>query len=485
MKIVLVSSLLLVSLQINSLFSQNNAVEKALNSFINDPVNVNASIGFLAYSLEDSLIIASNNQQTLLTPASITKLFSTSTAIEILGPYYRPKTRFYIDGEIDSTGVLNGNLWIRGGGDPTLGSRFFKNDDQKRFFLRQWCDSIKNNGIYQINGSIIADGSEFGYHGNPEGWTWGDMGNYYGSGPSGIVLFDNLTYLSLSSTTNVGDSTSIDCMDPWIENLTFRNEVKSNSVKGDESYAFGAPFSYDRFIMGSIPLNQEEFNVKVSIPDPEFLLAQELTYELMCNNVKVVGIPKGMRTSSLANDYSTFKSLYSINGNSIANIAYHTNMRSVNLFAEQLACIIGYYKTGKGTTDNGIYYINKYWQDKIGGGFYITDGSGLSRNNAVAAIHFVKLLESMYHSKNYTEFKKTLPIAGKSGTLRSVCRGQDASGRMMAKSGTMNRIKSYAGYMESSTGKKIAFAIIVNNHSCSSSEIVKKMEPIFNAMARY
>jgi D-alanyl-D-alanine carboxypeptidase/D-alanyl-D-alanine-endopeptidase (penicillin-binding protein 4) len=160
-------------------------------------------------------------------------------------------------------------------------------------------------------------------------------------------------------------------------------------------------------------------------------------------------------------------------------------MLSVNLFAEQLICLANHYKSGNGSSSTAADYIQSFWEPKIGKGFTITDGSGLSRNNGVSAYHFTQLLKSMKTSAHFEEFKKTLPVAGKSGTLSSVCKGQQASGRLFAKSGTMTRIKSYAGYVESESGKTIAFAIIVNNYSSSSSTLVKKMEPIFNAMAQY
>lgn len=80
---------------------------------------------------------------------------------------------------------------------------------------------------------------------------------------------------------------------------------------------------------------------------------------------------------------------------------------------------------------------------------------------------------------------KTLPVAGKSGTLAGICRGQAAEGRVFAKSGTLSRVKSYAGYVETKSGKHIAFAILVNNHTASGKAISSGMASLFNAMAVY
>jgi D-alanyl-D-alanine carboxypeptidase/D-alanyl-D-alanine-endopeptidase (penicillin-binding protein 4) len=91
----------------------------------------------------------------------------------------------------------------------------------------------------------------------------------------------------------------------------------------------------------------------------------------------------------------------------------------------------------------------------------------------------------MYGSKNYQAFLNTLPIAGKSGTIASLCKNQPGEGRIYAKSGTISKIKSYAGYVFSSSGKKIAFAITVNNYNCTNMELRKQLEEIFNALSVY
>jgi D-alanyl-D-alanine carboxypeptidase/D-alanyl-D-alanine-endopeptidase (penicillin-binding protein 4) len=116
---------------------------------------------------------------------------------------------------------------------------------------------------------------------------------------------------------------------------------------------------------------------------------------------------------------------------------------------------------------------------------YQTDGCGLSRSNGFSATHFIQLLNYMYSSENFTTFEKSLPVAGKSGTLRGVCRNQSAQGRLRGKSGTMNRVKSYAGYVNARNGRKIAFALIVNNDNLSNYRLVQQMEMVFNSMARY
>ena len=174
----------------NQLKGQIN-LQKTVDYFTSDPVNKNASITIQIIDLDADTVLASVNEYTSLMCASTAKLFSTSSALKLLGNEYRAETRFYSNGYVDSSGILQGDLWIRGGGDVSLGSKFFNNPGTEFNFMSHWLDSLESHGINGINGRLITDASEFGYAGVPDGWDWSDMGNYYGVGASGINFFDN------------------------------------------------------------------------------------------------------------------------------------------------------------------------------------------------------------------------------------------------------------------------------------------------------
>ncbi len=464
-------------------------VQSAVNNLQQSVDFQYAGISFLAINLETGEKIAEQNPLLTIPPASTAKLFSTAAAIEILGPDYRPKTRLYIDGEITNDSILNGNIWIRGGGDITLGSRFFTEQGHEKDFLKIWVDSVKSAGIKKINGKIIADGSEFGYAGVPDGWCWIDMGNYYGAGPSGICIFDNSIRYNFKTGASVGDQTTLINYFPKVPGLIFHNYIQSSNVNDDNSYIYGGPFSNDRFGTGRLPLNRASYSVKGSMPDPESQLAYEFYTALSNSGIEITEKYDGARNLSgnSALDYSKiFKLLLTHKGQKLIDIARLTNMKSINLFAEGLVCLIGYEKNGNGSTESGIKEIEKYWSTRINTkGLILKDGSGLSRSNGISASHFCALLKYMNSSKFRDVFNSTLPVAGKSGTLNSLCRNQPGQGRISAKSGTMSKIKSYSGYVQSSSGKKIAFAIILTNFSGSSSNATSKIEGILNQLASY
>jgi D-alanyl-D-alanine carboxypeptidase/D-alanyl-D-alanine-endopeptidase (penicillin-binding protein 4) len=469
-------------------FAQN-FVQKALNTFASSSEFNNSGISFYAIDLTSGEKIAEYNSKLALPTASTAKLFSTASAIEILGPNYRPETRIYIDGKIDTDGTLNGNIWIRGGGDVSLGSAYFTEDGHEKDFLTTWSDTLQKLGIKAISGAIIADGSEFGYSGIPKGWSWNDMGNYYGAGASGISVFDNMVKFTFKTGSTAGSKTEITAMWPTVPGLVFHNYATSQNVSGDHCFIFGGPYSLDRFAEGSLPLNRTKFIVKGSLPDPEYQLAYEFYNQLITNGITAKEGAKSVRQLDLIqkNRYTaSYTLLYTHKGKTIQEIANLTNLKSINLFAEGLLCLVGYKMTGNGSTEEGLKQVEKYWATKFSfSGIFLNDGSGLSRNNGICAASFVDLLKTMVQGKNYDAFLKTLPVAGKSGTLAGLCRDQPGQGRIIAKSGTMDKIKSYAGYVNSKSGKKIAFAFTVTNFTSSSTVVVGKMENVFNALAVY
>lgn len=489
MKIIVVSTFCLFFMNLSFAQDKINTIQQTINHFSEHKELKNAAISFMAYDVENDTILAAYNRKMAIPPASTVKLFTTATALEVLGKDYQPRTKIYQRGEIDSTGTLHGDLIIRGLGDPSLGSRFFTDKDNVNEFLAEWTRSIRSAGIQKIDGQIIADGSAYGYNGAPDGWSWSDMGNYYGAGPSGCVVYDNMTRLHFSTPYQLKALTQLDSLTPPVPGYQLDNRVISSNSSSDQAYIYGAPYSYRRFATGHLPKGRSNFEVKVSVPDPELLLAQSLRNYLQKDSVFVEKESIGMRSLLMLDsshiNYSGLKLVIDYKGKSIEDIIYWTNHRSVNLFAEQLACIIGYEKTGDGSTEAGVDFINDYWSPRLNMELYQTDGCGLSRSNGFSATHFIQLLNYMYSSENFTTFEKSLPVAGKSGTLRGVCRNQSAQGRLRGKSGTMNRVKSYAGYVNARNGRKIAFALIVNNDNLSNYRLVQQMEMVFNSMARY
>ena len=475
-------------LAVSSQNTSSNPVQKALDKVLADTSLDHAAFSFTLIDLEKDSLIATHNPNQSMVPASTMKLITTCSALEILGADTTFTTRIEYTGKIDSaTKVLHGDLIIRGGGDPALGSKYFKDHYQKeQSLIDQWAKAILALGVDSVTGCVIGDDGFFDFDPMPSSWIWGDMGNYYGASPSGLTIYDNLVELEFTSGPNAGDATKITGMNPEIPGLKFRNHVLAENISSDEAYVFGAPYSYDRFVRGSIPKGRSGFKVKASIPDPALLAAQQLQ-EALQTKLKFGTLPTTVRLLNQKKKYEDKKGklIVATVSPTLAEIVEPTNMKSVNLFTEHLINQIGFHVKGKADYFSGSEAIIAHWKEQglDVSGLYISDGSGLSRFNAVSSYHLTGILALMHKSKNRSALLKSLPVAGRSGSIRGLCRGTKAENNLTAKSGYMTRVRSYAGYVTSKSGKKMAFAMVVNNYTCSAKRMKKLMEKLMIASA--
>ena len=459
-------------------------LKQELTIFLKDADLKNASIGFYAEDLTNNQVLGEINPDQSLVPASITKLITTATSLELFDPNHRFTTSLHYNGNIDSkTKILHGNIVIKGGGDPALGSHRY----EKLYgnFMNKWANEIKALGIDSINGKVIADASYFNEQMIPSTWIWGDLGNYYGAGPSGLSIHENMCMVQFVSGKNKGDSTVISCVKPFVPDLEIENLVKSGDTFKDESNFYGGPYQYNKMVKGTIPLNKKDFVVKSSIPDPAFLASYELTTEL--NNIGIK-IADSSSTSRLEKDNSSYVSehlISSIQSPQITELIQQVNYHSINLYAEHLLNHIGVKKFNSGDVESGAAAELEFWKSKgiDVNGMYLNDGSGLSRFNGFTSKQLVKILLHMKQSKNSELFYQSLPIAGKSGTVRSVGVGSALEGNARIKSGYMTRVRSYAGYLKTKSNRTVGFVIMVNNFNCSAQVMKNKMEKLMVKLA--
>ena len=141
-------------------------------------------------------------------------------------------------------------------------------------------------------------------------------------------------------------------------------------------------------------------------------------------------------------------------------------------------------KGSGGTTEAGIEVVKNYWKS-LGvnlDGLNMTDGSGLSRSNGITTLIQTNILQKASKQKWYPYFLKSLPVAGKSGSMSNLCKGTLAENNLQAKTGYINRARGYAGYVKTKSGKLLCFSLLANNYSCSATEMKKRLERLLVAM---
>lgn len=462
-----------------------SSIDKAITKLVSDPSLKNASISFYVYDAKNKVEIASYNPDQSLVTASTMKVITTATVLDILGSWHKFTTKLSYDGYLDTNCTLHGNLYIEGGGDPTLGSKYFNDED----FMLRWVDAVAELGIHHIDGRIIGDASYFSDEYVPSTWGWGDMGNYYGSGVSGLTIHDNTLTFTFEAGPENNDSTYITCYEPYTPDIRIDNRVKAGNTKKDEAYVYGGPYDPYRLIKGRIPKGAKDFDVRGAMHDPAYVAAFELETLLYRHGITTSSSASTVRIDRLDGILDTAQrtSFYEHDSPSVSKIVYWTNLISNNLFAEHLLKHIGVAEYHDGSVYSGTTGVYNYWTKKGLDltGFSMNDGSGLSRANAVSAKHLVQILTAMKSSKYYDSFYSSLPNCGKTGTLKSYGKGTKIYNNLRAKSGTMTRVKSFAGYVKSASGKDLVFAIIVNNHTCATYEIGKKLEKLMISLGDY
>ncbi len=463
-------------------------LKNAIREMENDPELKHSSWSVFVKDYKTGTVIAEKNGNLSLIPASVMKTISTFTALEQLGPQFKFETTLAYSGIIDSTGNLNGNLYIIGSGDPTIGSDRFGVSTDWNLIQANWIKKLKLLGIQNINGNLIVDHSIFSDQMIPDSWVWGDIGNYYGCGPSGLSIYENKYTVFFQPGKSLEEAAPVIRIVPENVKLNYTNKVTTGKYgSGDQVMIYGAPHSTDRIFEGTVPAGRNEFGVKGSIPDPPLLLAESFAKELEKHNIHIT---ENIKTSHNTDEkwlaknvkYQVVAKHYSPDIETIIN---KTNTFSINVFAESLFKYTGSLNNESGSYVNGQKAVVNFLQKKglSLSGVEIIDGSGLSRKNKVTTRFMVDFLETVKNSNHYKSFYESLPIAGRTGSLSRMLKNTTAENNLRAKSGYMSGVRSYAGYVTSKSGKEIIFALIINNYDTSARKIRSKLEKIMHLIS--
>lgn len=442
-----------------------------------------ASFSLVVKDVQEGKTVYSYDTDRLQSPASVLKTVATATALEILGEDYRYPTTLEYDGILES-GTLEGNLYIKGSGDPSLGSSHFAPGQNK--FLSTWIAALQKASIKHITGSVISDESIFDTEGVSIKWLREDMGNYYAPGSYGISIFDNMYKLSLQ-TGAAGTRPVLKGTEPDIPFIRFKNYLKAAPVSSDSAYIIGAPLDDVRYLYGVLPANREAYVLKGDIPDPALYLARYLTDQLQQKGIRVDGSPSCYRIEVEENRWKKGerKEIVTTYSPTLREIASVCNHVSHNLYADALVKTVGLqYKPRRNemisSFGRGVQVVKEYWEKKGLDVFPLrmNDGSGLAPADKVSAGFMGELLVYMATESAVSDaFIASLPQAGIEGSVRNFLKGSKLQGKAHLKSGGITGVRSYAGYI-TKDGKTYAVAVFSNNYSCPMSRMTRALEKL-------
>lgn len=445
-----------------------------------DPLFAKTLAGVHVVDVNTGEEIWSRGGEESLIPASVMKTLTTAAALKTLGPTYRFPTWVMTDGSIDETETLQGNLYIKGQGDPTM------------VVERMWkmIHDIRMAGISSIKGDVIFDDGYFADSTLIPGWSKEEdiqEGPTYFAPLGALSLNYNIATMIFRPGVGVG-APAVVLLDTPTPAVVLENKLVTGRAgsrfkldverKVDEETGKIVTYS----LSGSMPLGNETEHLYKTIADPlgNYIggfqaLAQE-------QGLKVKGRFRGGSTPKA----STL--LLKEESDTLAFILSEMNKHSNNFMAEQVLRSAGAETYGlPGTTEKGVRTINAYLSS-LGipeNDFRLINGSGLSRDVRLRPSTITRMLRAMWNDVDVgPEFLTSLSVGGRDGTLWSRFREEGMRGRMRGKTGTLTGVSCLAGYVRSSDGKTYAFAFLVNDLEGANSRVRSMHDRLVRTLAQ-
>ncbi|MEK7720945.1 MAG: D-alanyl-D-alanine carboxypeptidase/D-alanyl-D-alanine-endopeptidase, partial [Elusimicrobiota bacterium] len=363
---------------------------------------------------------------------------------------------------------------IKGAGDASLGSQFIEGSVPMEEVFKAWTAAIKTAGIIVINGSVVGDDSVFESV-QPGSWAWEDIGNYYAAQPSALTLNDNLYKLYFKPSGAVGGEAAVLRTEPYVEGLRFENYMKTGPEgSGDNGYIYAFPGRDLAALRGTIPQGAPEFAIKGALPDPALFAAQSFNSHLVkagvnSNKKPYRGAPAAGAELTLITETVSAP---------LKNVVRAANKRSFNLYAELLLRLLG-----GGRPEAGLAAVRSYVSESGTdvSELDLADACGLSIRNKAKAETFTDALRGIYKKKYFQEFYDSLVYPGDpdaAGHLRNMGKGAPLEKNMRLKSGSLNGVRSYTGYLKTRKRKTLVFTSIINNYSAPGASLDKIHEDL-------
>lgn len=454
-----------------------------------------SNFGISIYSIDRKKSVYTKNAEQPLTPASTTKLFTTYTALYLMGPNYPIKTQIFAKGKKAPGGIINGDLYIQGHGDALLTSSE----------LDSLVSLLTKLGIKKINGNVYADASYFDNNTNRFHYS-GDADEVQPVAPVTALSIDKNLVTVVVTGSAPGNPPTVRTI-PNSEGFKIINSAKtsgaaqikkkrSRSMIDDDSEfeytkinddevdlqpdCYGGSLAARRsksyrpsikisskqvggfqnfYVTGSIS-SGASYSYSFNLQNPPLAAAGALKAKLIEYGIEVTGI---VGENKLVIDKGT-KLLAEFN-RPLISLIFDINKNSDNYVAEHVFKIIGAYS---GNHTDCAAEASKRISSLVGTyslaapQYKINDGSGLSRRNKATPACITNLLSSAYHMPWYEDFLSTLSIAGFDGTLRKRMTNSRAEQRLRGKTGTHSNVSALAGYAVTLDGENIAFAFMYN-----------------------
>ncbi len=446
---------------------------RRIDQILQDPALARAHIGLTVQVAETGEVLYTRDGEKRFTPASNVKLITGAVGLAVLGPEYRWATKLIADGPIND-GALEGNLWIIGGGDPSL----------ERDELRAWIKHLRMAGIRRIDGDVIGDDRVFSEPQWGRGWMWDDLFAGWSAGVSGLQLAPNTVNAAIVPGADLGDSTSM-VLRAKGPSLPISNRVLTGAPGSDVRLQFVLPPDGGNVeLRGWVPLGPDSVRLYLATPHPTHYLLDWMESLLSAEEIVVDGdFRRPRRGENLADDYWSHVALSS----PFSRVLGDMMKPSDNQMAETILRTIGLEEGSAGSPEEGIQVVGSSLADWgiEPGAIELADGSGLSRYNEVTPNAIVRMLRAVWRHPDYKTFLHGLPVAGVDGTMRRRLVATPAFDNAHAKTGSMSGVRAVSGYLLDGSGETLVFSLLLNGYDAPGSVAVALEDLLIEQIALY
>ena len=445
--------------------------------------------GLLIVDAETGETLYELNADKYFVPASNMKLFTTALALAKLGPDYRFHTTLETRGTISPQGVLKGDLFLVGRGDPNLSNRKFPYDLKEEFdgapekVLAELADALVAKGVKEISGDVVGDDSYFPREPYPNGWEIDDMVWEYGAAVSAIVVDDNTVALTLTAGDSAGTPVQA-LVAPTTPDFIVQNDLVTSAADTKSDLTLTRePNSKVVVIRGTMPAHSAPRKLVLALHDPAEHAAALLSQLLAARGVKVTGVPRSMHIAETraAAPRAVLVEHVSV---PLSDSVKLVNKISQNLHSEMLLRAAARNTAVWNTPDDLMKFPQDFYAAAgiVPGDVIQTDGSGLSRHDLVTPRAVVALLKYAQSQPWFAPYYASLPIAGVDGTLETLMKNTVSAGHIHAKTGSVEHVRARSGFAETAGGRRLIFSFLGNNQGGKNHEASDALDGLCLAM---
>jgi len=446
--------------------------------------------GLLIADASTGKVLYELNADRYFVPASNMKLFTTALALAKLRPDYRFRTTLEAPAIPDALGKIAGPLYLVGRGDPNLSNRKFPYLLKEEFVgpsekvIAEMADALVAKGVKEIAGDIVGDDSYFPRERYPNGWEIDDMVWEYGAAISAIVLGDNTVQLTLTPGEKTGDRVDA-VVAPSAPEFTVDNQVITSAVGVKPDLTLKRePGSNVVTVLGTLPAKSNPRKLVLAIQEPALHAAAMLKRLLQDRGIKVTGAAKELSLPPGPPEGETRVVLAEHLSIPLGQSVKLVNKISQNLHTEMLLRSAAR-QNGTWTTPEDLANFAASFYAVAGvpaEDVVQTDGSGLSRHDLVTPRALVALLLYAQKQPWFETYFDSLPVAGVDGTLEDRMKNSIAVGRLHAKSGSVEHVRTRSGYADLPSGKRLVFSFLGNNMGSKGHEATDALDALSIAM---